>query len=132
MIYKQLTWLDSTRRIHRLAPESRSFPGWSDLGSSLAAVVRTPEEITVITDDDGANPAQGPSSGPWSTFRVRGAIPHDVTGVLAGMSTALAEAGIPIFVVSTFDTDYVMVPTERMSDTSEALARAGYRFENTP
>jgi hypothetical protein len=52
-----------------------------------------------------------------------------LTGVLASLATPLAEAGIPIFVLSTFDTDYLLVSAPRVAAAVEALERAGHRVQ---
>ena len=53
-----------------------------------------------------------------------------LTGVLAGLSTVLAQAGVSIFAVSTFDTDYVLVKQDRLATALMVLETAGYGVEN--
>ena len=89
------------------------------------ALVRTPEETSVVCAADAA-PAGAQRSGPWRAFRVAGTLEHDLTGVLASLARPLADAGVPIFALSTYDTDYALVPAERIGDASEALLSAGH------
>ena len=64
----------------------------------------------------------------WRMFRVRGPLDFSLTGVLAKIAALLAEREIPIFAVSTFDTDYILVKREREADALDCLAGAGYRI----
>ena len=57
---------------------------------------------------------------------VRGPLPFDAVGILAGISSALAAAGIPLLAISTFDTDYVLVREERLVDATQALRVEGH------
>lgn len=62
----------------------------------------------------------------WRAFRAAGPLDFSLTGILAGIASVLAAAGIPIFAVSTYDTDYVLVKTERYEAALDALRAAGY------
>jgi hypothetical protein len=64
----------------------------------------------------------------WRALAVKGPLDFGLTGILASIAAPLAEAGISIFAISTFDTDYVLVKAERLDDAVEALRRAGHRF----
>jgi uncharacterized protein len=59
-------------------------------------------------------------------FVVRGPLPFDAVGIMAGLSGALAAAGIPLFAVSTFDTDYLLVREDQVDQACEALAERGH------
>ena len=61
-------------------------------------------------------------------LRVAGAMPFSLTGVMASLSGALAGAGVPLFALSTYDTDYIMVKEEHVGAAEAALERAGWRF----
>jgi hypothetical protein len=64
----------------------------------------------------------------WRALAVEGPLDFGLTGILASIATPLAEAGISLFAISTFDTDYVLVKAERLDDAMEALRRAGHHF----
>jgi hypothetical protein len=59
---------------------------------------------------------------------VAGPLDFGLTGLLASIAAPLAEAGISIFAISTFDTDYVLVKAEKLDDAADALRRAGHRI----
>jgi hypothetical protein len=56
---------------------------------------------------------------------VQGPLPFSAVGILARLAGALAAAGVPLFALSTFDTDYLLVPDERLADAAAALQEAG-------
>ena len=64
----------------------------------------------------------------WRCLRVRGPLAFELTGVLASLAAPLAAAGVPIFALSTFDTDYLLVPGERLDEALAALGAAGHRL----
>ena len=66
----------------------------------------------------------------WRALRVAEPMNFGLTGVLAGISTVLAQAGISIFAVSTFDTDYILIKGENLGLAQSALEAGGYTIEN--
>jgi len=122
----ELTLLPGSFAVCRLAPDA-VLPAPS--GHSLWSVTRTADEISVVCEDREAPTGSRIEPG-WAALRVEGPIAFTEIGVVAGISTRLAEAGVSIFVVSTFDTDYVLVKHERLRDAIAALESAGYRIAN--
>lgn len=64
----------------------------------------------------------------WRSIKVEGPLDFEMTGVIAGLSQELAKAEIPIFVVSTFDTDYVLIKERNLAEALVVLKKAGYVF----
>ena len=62
----------------------------------------------------------------WRAFRVQGTMELSLIGILAGISSILASEGINIFVVSTYDTDYILVKEDRMDKAAAALETGGW------
>lgn len=62
----------------------------------------------------------------WRALRVEGTLEFSLTGIIAGISSVLAASGVPVFCVSTFDTDYVLVKEDRLAQALRALDTAGY------
>lgn len=60
---------------------------------------------------------------------MEGPLDFGLTGILAGLTAPLATTGIPVFAVSTFDTDYLMVRAESLDGAAQALRAAGHRVE---
>jgi hypothetical protein len=94
-------------------------------GATWSAVIRTRDEVTVVCDLQAAVDAEA-TTGPYRAIKVDAVLDHDVIGVLAGIAGPLAEAGISIFSVSTFDTDYTLVPEDRLAEAIDALQLAAY------
>lgn len=76
---------------------------------------------TADVPDDAAVREDG-----WRAFRVAEAMDLSLTGILAGISDVLAREGVPIFAISTFDTDYVLVREVFLGRAMSALEGAGY------
>jgi hypothetical protein len=68
----------------------------------------------------------------WRALKLRGPFPFSATGILASVLSPLAEAEVPIFAVSTFDTDYVLVPEARLEKAVAALRAAGHTVSGSP
>jgi len=86
--------------------------------AELLSITRTATELSVVARADQAPPGFPVEAG-WRCLEVDGPLAFDLTGILAAISAPLAAAGLPIFAVSTFDTDYVLV---RASDLERAVA----------
>lgn len=97
-----------------------------DFSSCLYFVGRTSEEISLVCrrEDTPLNTTEREDG--WRAFYVEGPLDFSLTGVLSKISTVLAENGIPIFAVSTFNTDYILVKAEKREEAMEALENAGY------
>jgi hypothetical protein len=94
--------------------------------SSFFSVTRTADELSVVCFDaeapEGAKTERG-----WRIFQVIGPLEFSLTGVLAAIAAPLADAGVSIFAISTFDTDYVLVKEENLAKAVEALRAADHR-----
>jgi hypothetical protein len=71
-------------------------------------------------------PASGTVSGGWRLLEVEGPLDLGLTGVMATLSAALAGAEVPIFTIATHDTDWILVPGERLDAALAALRAAGH------
>ncbi len=112
----------------RFASDTR-IPAWA-LESGFFCVVRTRDELSIVcgedvyTEDrmpDGALAERG-----WMALKLEGPFPLSMTGVLASFLQPLAEARIPIFAISTFETDYVLIKRENLEQAVAALGTAGH------
>jgi hypothetical protein len=117
--------LDEALAVCRLAADAE-LPPWAESGSFLT-VSRTGGELS-ITVPQSAVPAGIRSERDYRALRVRGVLPHGLGGVLASIAEPLAEAGISIFAISTFDTDYVLVKEPDLAAARAALRAAGHEI----
>ncbi len=99
-----------------------------DRDAAFCFTARTDGERSLVCRTQDKPPVTLASEDGWRMFRVRGPLDFSLTGVLARIAALLAEGGIPIFAVSTFDTDYILVKRERETDALSRLAEAGYRI----
>jgi hypothetical protein len=101
-----------------------------DLGDGeLLSVTRTRNEISVVGPPSAVPPGALAEDG-WRCLEVAGPLPFDVTGVLAAISRPLADAGIPIFVISTFNTDYVLVKEGDVDRAAGVLRAEGFAVDD--
>ena len=128
MAIQQLTLLvvDDSFAICRLEPKA-PIPPWATAGD-LSSITRTAEELSVVCRQDavpdGINCERG-----WRCLRVAGTIPFSVVGVLASLTAPLAEAGISVFAISTFDTDYLLVKAKDLKRAVDVLRRWGHTIQ---
>ena len=89
---------------------------------------RTDRELSVVCETAHVPSSTVERDDGWSGFRIEGQLDFSLIGVLARISKVLADASIGIFVVSTFDTDYVLVKAINFERAMSALIDAGYEF----
>jgi len=119
----QLVLLPEVLAIARLAPET-PLPVWLN-GEPFYAVVRTPEELSIVTRQDKIPAGQNCVPG-WRAFKVVGPLDFELVGIVAALTSPLALAGVPVFIVSSYDTDTILVPGQHLQSAIEALEQAGY------
>ena len=102
-------------------------PPWVGRSGEFTSVTRTVDELSVVCAYDHV-PEGVPMEGPWRAFKVQGPIVMTLIGVVASLANPLAAAGISIFAVSTFDTDYLLVQKEEIPVAVETLEHAGHRI----
>jgi len=118
-----LTILDETFTLHRLEPDAEIPSVVSN--SPFFSVMRTQDELSLILPESVYIESEKSEPG-WACFKVEGPLEFSLVGVLAGISSALAQAGVSIFALSTYDTDYILVKQEQVEAAKEALMVAGY------
>jgi hypothetical protein len=121
----QLTLLvvDGTFVVCRLGGDA-SIPSWATAGP-FCSITRTADELSIVCRQDSVPEGVVCERG-WRCLRVAGAMPFAVVGVLASLTAPLAEAGISVFAVSTFDTDYLLVKEKDFEAAMEALRGPGH------
>ncbi len=100
------------------------IPPWVS-GARFFSITRTGDELSIVCPQqvvpEGVKCERG-----WRCLRVAGTMPFSVVGVLASLTTPLADAGISVFAISTFDTDYLHVSENDLAAAVEALERQGH------
>jgi hypothetical protein len=100
-----------------------------NLSICFLSVTKTPEEFSIVCPETEV-PRNCRSETGWRALKVKGPLDFELTGILAGISGVLSEAGISIFAISTFDTDYILVRSKRLQSAVSALEAAGYRVRS--
>ncbi len=98
----------------------------ADPGGVLFALSRSADELSVLAEEGRTPPGARVESG-LRALRVAGPLDFSLTGILAALTAPLAEAGVPIFALSTYDTDYLLVPERALAQAVNALESAGHR-----
>ncbi|MFI5180394.1 MAG: ACT domain-containing protein [Thermoanaerobaculia bacterium] len=114
----------------RLAPDE-PVPQWAATATGFVSITRTADELSIVCPES-LPPAGSRVEPGWALIRLHGPIPFDETGVLASLASPLATAGVAIFAVSTFDTDYILVKASRLAEACEALVSAGHELLADP
>ncbi len=120
-----LSVLPETLAVCRLGPDE-ALPPWANAGD-FRAVTRTSSELSIVCAEASVPPAVTANRG-WRAIVVDGTLDFALTGVLAALASPLASAGVSIFAMSTYDTDYVLVKQDTLDRAVAALAAAGHRF----
>ncbi len=105
-------------------PADCQTPEWAR--GAFLSLTRTPEALSVVCPQQQV-PTEVQREGDWRVLRVGGPLDFGMTGVLAALANPLAAAGISIFVVSTFDTDYLLIKQARLRAACRALRLAGHQ-----
>lgn len=111
-------------------PATEPFPDWGCTGG-FSSVTRTPEEWSVVCETsflpDGIR-----AETDWRIIQIEAVLDFALTGILSSLLAPLAAAGIPVFVLSTYNTDYVMVRSRHLAGAVFSLSEAGYTWAETP
>jgi hypothetical protein len=105
-------------------PTDAAIPDWT-WGGPVSAVVRTADELSVVCAAD-AVPGGVTCRRGWRCLRVEGPFDLGQVGVMAALTGPLAAAGVSLFALSTYDTDYLLVQGDDLPRAAEALRRAGH------
>jgi hypothetical protein len=115
------TIIDGQYAIVRLAADD-AIPAWAR--GAFVSITRTSDELSIVCAEGGV-PDVSADRG-WRCLKLAGPFPLDQTGVAAAFTRVLADAGVALFVVSTYDTDYVLVREAALEDAAAALRASGY------
>jgi len=121
-----LTLLRGKFAIAQLPPDA-AIPAWISQ-SSFFSISRSAEELSIICEADIV-PDNIKQELDWRALRVQGPIAFEQVGVLANLSTTLADGAISIFSVSTFDTDYMLVKQPDIPAALKLLEAKGHTIE---
>ena len=100
------------------------IPDWV-VAASFCSITRTEKELTVVCPQN-IIPADIEHERDWRCFRIDGSFDLNQIGVISSLAAPLAQAGISIFVVSSYDTDYILVKEEKVEQAIAVLSGDGH------
>jgi uncharacterized protein len=107
----------------KLAPEAR-IPAWAD-GDGFLSISRTPDELSIVCRSERV-PPDVHAARDWRCFALIGPFAFDETGIAVSVIAPLSDASIGIFLVATFDTDYLLIQGKDLEAGKRALLAAGH------
>lgn len=96
-----------------------------DLKDDFVFVAKTDEELSLVCRADKIPKGTIAAEIDWKALKIEGVLDFSLTGVISTISSALAENKIPVFVVSTYNTDYVLVKAASLKGAMAALREIG-------
>ena len=118
------------RLVVAVLPAGAEVPVWAE-SSSLFSISATAGETTVVCAGRSV-PKKVKQEGPLTAFAVEGPLDFALTGVLHGLLGPLAEAGISVFTISTYPTDWILVPAGKADEAAEEWRRRGHTVVPAP
>jgi hypothetical protein len=115
--------LPGTYAIVRLAPDA-PVPDWAAKGD-FTSITRGADELSIVCPTENL-PSDVHSPHRWICLKLEGPFPFELTGVLLSFIEPLSSNGVPIFAISTYDTDYVLVQEPDCERALDALHHAGH------
>ncbi|KAJ3555655.1 hypothetical protein NM688_g2455 [Phlebia brevispora] len=111
---------------------SAQSQGSSARRAPFVSVTRTDEEVSIVYEVEfgggGSTSNEIEATSTWRCIKIAGPMDFGITGVMCNFSMPLKLASIPIFAVSTWNTDYVLVPEDKASNAVDVLKADGWAF----
>ncbi len=120
-----LSLFKSRLTVCRLPPTAK-VPSWAFRDKAFSSITYTKDELSIVCPESSVPRGIKQEVG-WRIFKVAGPLDFALTGILASMADPLAKAGVSIFAISTFDTDYLMVKEEKLDLALKVLKEAGHK-----
>ena len=120
-----LSVLEDSFSVCRLAPDA-GIPRWVPT-KGFVSVTRTAEELSIVCQSD-AVPDGVRTERDFRVLKIEGPFDFSLTGILLAVIEPLADVGISIFALSTYDTDYVLVKKEDLNQAVSVLSAFGHSF----
>ncbi len=118
---------DERLAIARL-PQTAAFPAWAQ--GRFVHLARTPDEVSIVCAQVHV-PADVQQERDKIALGIEGVIPMTTVGILAALCGALAKETVPVFALSTYDTDWLLVSAARFDDARRALESVGHSVIGT-
>ena len=104
---------------------SAPLPGWVDQ-PGFYSITRTAEELSVVCSEERVSPEAECETG-WRCFKVEGPFDFSEVGIISSLTRPLSESNVSVFVLSTFDTDYLMIKEKDLTKAIDVLTAQGHQ-----
>lgn len=121
-----LSFIADSFAVCRMGPETE-IPAWVWSDRSFLSITYTADELSIVCPLAYV-PPEVPAERHLAAIKVEGPLDFTLTGILSSLSAPLAAADIPIFAISTFDTDYLLIKEQQMAQARQVLEAAGHHF----
>lgn len=122
----RLSLAPETLAVCRLMPEEK-VPDWTWQRQTLLSITYTDDELSIVCQQRSVPPEISCEKG-WRALKVEGPLDFALTGILASLVAPLARGAIPVFALSTFDTDYILLKELHLSRAQALLEQEGHTF----
>jgi hypothetical protein len=119
-----LSLIQDRLAVCQLAAEA-AIPAWAGGKGHFCSVTRTKEELSIVCPAEVV-PQEVKQEAGWRAFKIDGPLDFGLTGILASIADPLAAAGVSIFVVSTYNTDYVLVKDAQVAAAVQVFQASGH------
>lgn len=122
----RLSLLRGELAVVRLSP-TEPIPAWALAARGLVSITRTAEELSIICPPPPQLPEETPVSTGWRALRFEGPFAFNQVGVMVAVAAPLAQAGVSILALATYDTDYLLVQESQLPLALQAIRAAGHQ-----
>lgn len=102
------------------------IPGWAQIGDFFS-ITKTTDELSIVCDEDSI-PNNIKCEKDWKILKIEGPLDFSLIGILSSISSILANKGISIFAVSTYDTDYILIKSKDIDKAVNVLIEEKYNI----
>jgi len=121
-----LTLLPESFAICRLDPDA-PIPEWA-YSQPFCSITRTADELSIVCKESNS-PSGIKCEKDFSCLKIEGKLDFSEIGILASLTTTLANASVSIFAISTYDTDYLLVKQRDLKNAMQVLQQAGHQIQ---
>lgn len=121
-----LSVLPESFAVCKLNPNEQ-IPSWTYSGI-FYSITKTTDELSLVCEEKFV-PENIKSEKYWKALKVEGQLDFSLVGIMKNLSGILADGGVSVFVISTFDTDYILVKEENLEKAKELLIKAGHALK---
>ena len=122
----KLKILDNKLKVVKINPNNTNVSD-TILNQEFYSITRTDEELSIVIDED-VDIQSDIVEYNWRAIKIEGILDFSLIGILSKISAILTQAKISIFVISTYNTDYILIKNDKLKNATEVLKQNGYEF----